>query len=397
MSPMITSFANQKYEDRNKSKRAIQSTENINERNLRSQGTAKGQEINFPRENKDLGKTMKIGPPVQGAPMAKRVAFIEPNEEESERLERPVSKFRKVPYVDVPPLKATLRSKLAENVNQDQSSIIGPVYKTKAPVEIGVDIEKLVETVLDLEINIPLRSLAGVSSAVQKEIKKQVTKTKMPTETAKTNLLIEEDELNNCLRVETLPIATYMIMTEVSDEIPEGHLVASDPVLQYLMKNDSADPGHLIIAKPSEPLRAIYAMINRVGQEECLLDSGSMIVSMAKEVAIQLGLTWDPSITINMESASNHLEKTLGLARNVRFAVGGLDLFLQVHILEAPPYRILLGRPFDTFTSSVVKTKPDGSSEITLIDPNSKMTAVVPTYQREISPDELQKQHYQGF
>ena len=397
MSPMITSFANQKYEDRNKSKRAIHSIENSNERNLRSQGIAKEPENNFPRENIETGRTMRIGPPSQGAPVAKRVAFIEPVEEGSERLERPLSKFRKVPYVDVPPLKATLRSKMTGNVNHDQSSINEPIYKTKAPVEIGVDIEKLVETVLDLEINIPLRSLAGVSNAVQKEIKKQVTKTKIPTETVKTNLLTEESGFNDCLRVETLPIASYMIMTEVSDEIPEGHLVASDPVLQYLLKNDSAETGHLIIAKPSEPLRAIYAMINRVGQEECLLDSGSMIISMAKTVAVQLGLTWDPSITINMESASNHLEKTLGLARNVRFAVGGLELFLQVHILEAPPYRILLGRPFDTFTSSIVKTKPDGSSEITLLDPNSKMTAVVPTYERGVSPDELQKQHYQGF
>ena len=122
-----------------------------------------------------------------------------------------------------------------------------------------------------------------------------------------------------------------------------------------------------------------------------------MIISMAKEVAVRLGLTWDPSIRINMESASNHLEKTLGLARNVRFAVGGLELFLQVHILEDPPYRILLGRPFDTFTSSLVKTNPDGSSEITLLDPNTKVTAVVPTYQRGMSPDELQKQNYQGF
>ena len=252
MSPMITFFVNQKYEDRNRSKRAIHSIENSNERNLRSQGIAKEPENSFPQENLETGRTMKIGPPSQDAPIAKRVVFIEPIEEESERLES-----RKVLYMDVPPLKATFRSKMTGSVNHDQSSINELIYKTKAPVEIGVDIEKLVETVLDLEINIPLRSLAGVSNAVQKKIKKQVTKTKIPSETVKTNLLTEECGLNDCLKVETLPIASYMIMTEVSDEIPEGHLVASDPVLQYLLKNDSAEPGHLIIAKPSEPLRAI--------------------------------------------------------------------------------------------------------------------------------------------
>jgi hypothetical protein len=37
-------------------------------------------------------------------------------------------------------------------------------------VEVGIDIEKIVESVLDLEISVPLRSLAGVSGHIQKEI-----------------------------------------------------------------------------------------------------------------------------------------------------------------------------------------------------------------------------------
>ena len=98
-----------------------------------------------------------------------------------------------------------------------------------------------------------------------------------------------------------------------------------------------------------------------------------------------------------MESASNHIEKTLGLAQNVRFAVGGIEVFLQVHILERPPYRILLGRPFDTFTSSIHKTNSDGSSELVLTDPNSKIVAVVPTYKRGQGPEMIHKQAYQDF
>lgn len=251
---------------------------------------------------------------------------------------------------------------------------------------------------MDLEINIPLRNLAGISNAVQKEIKKQMTKTKWPAEAeAKVNLLLEEDAEKPLVRVETLPIGSYMVMTDVSDEIPEGHMVAYDPVIQYLLENKEVEPSDLIVAKRSEPLRAIYATVNRVGQEECLLDDGSMIVSMAREAAVQLGLSWDPSIRINMESASNHVEKTLGLAKNVRFAVGGLNLYLQVHILENPPYKVLLGRPFGSLACSTVKNKPDGSSDIILTDPNTKVVATVPTYERGVGPEELQKQRYQGF
>src|ERR1700691_1135263 len=122
-----------------------------------------------------------------------------------------------------------------------------------------------------------------------------------------------------------------------------------------------------------------------------------MIVSMAKEVAVQLGLTWDPTIQINMQSASNHLEKTLGLARNVNFSIGGLNFLLQVHILEALPYRVLLGRPFDKHASSIIQTKPDGSSELVLTDPNPKRIAIIPTYKRGVGPEELQKQKFQSF
>ena len=96
--------------------------------------------------------------------------------------------------------------------------------------------------------------------------------------------------------VATVPFASYAVMTDVSDELPEGHLIAHDPVLQYLAENKEVLPSDLIVAKSTEPLRAIYMVINRIAQEECLLDGGSQIVSMSKEVAVGLGLTWDPSI-----------------------------------------------------------------------------------------------------
>lgn len=345
-------------------------------------------------------KTIKIGPPTRKSEAVKKVVFAEPEPESSrttEKAEGTITKGRSLPYVDVPPLKATLRTSKPDRIEEDQSTKFGPAYKSRAPVEIGLDMEKLIETVMDLEINIPLRNLAGISNAVQKEIKKQVTKTKWPAEAeAKVNVVSDMGG-ESWIRVETLPIAAYMVMTDVSDEIPEGFMVAADPIVQYLLENKDANPRDLIVAKRSEPLRAIYATVNRVGQEECLTDDGSQIVSMAKETAIQRGLNWDPSITITMESASKHKEVTLGLARNVLFAVGGLSLYLQVHIFEDPPYKVLLGRPFSTLTCCSCKTYADGSSELTLTDPNTKVVATVPTYERGVGPEELQKQRYQAF
>ncbi len=274
---------------------------------------------------------------------------------------------------------------------------MGPVYKNRAPVERGLDIEKLVETVLDLELNIPLRSLVGISGTIQKEIRRQLTKTKVPTEVEPCVMLQASNEERPLIKLEESSCSTYTITTGVCGSVPEGHLVANDPILQYLMEHGDAEPNKLIVASISEPLRAIYVVVNQVGHEECLLDNGSMIVSMSRKAAEQLGLTWDPTICINMESTSNHLEKTLGLARNVKFTLGGIDGFLQGHILNNPPYCILLGRPFDAFTSSEIKMELDGSSRVVLTDPNIKKMVVVPTYKRGEGPEDLQKIKVRDF
>ena len=304
------------------------------------------------------------------------------------------TKARLVPYVDLTPRRVAA---VTEPVKPDQTSKTSPSYKNRAPVEVGLDVEKLVESVLDMEIRVPLRSLAGASGAIQKEIRKQVTKARLPVETNDAEALMQETETEVTIRVEDLTVSSFMTIESSQDEIPEGYLVANDPVLQYLAEHGIEKVDNLVVGKSTEPLRSIYGKINEVGQEELLLDGGSMIVSMAKKVAVQLGLTWDPSIRIRMESSTNHWVRTLGMARNTKFSIGGLTFFLQVHILEDPPYRVLLGRPFETLASTNIQTNEDGTSEVVMTDPNTKKIAVVPTYERGETPDKLQKTKFQDF
>ena len=341
----------------------------------------------------------RIGPPARkSGEKSKTVTF---NETETEiprsmkRVKEDVLKSKSLPYVDVPPIRSTERGPLTDPVNQDQIAKFGPVYKSRAPVEVDVDIEDLVAKVLDLEVSVPLRNLAGVSGAIQKEIRKQVTRARVLVEEEENVPREKGEKKRQRINLQSLPLSMYSITTEVSDEIPEGHLVASDPLLQYLAEHKDEIP--TIVAPSSVPLRSVYMTVNRLGVHECLIDNGSMIASMAKDTAVHYGLTWDPSLRFNMESASGHLELTLGLARNVRFSIAGIEIFLQVHILENPPYKILLGRPFEAFASCTAKTNLDGSTELTLTDPNSKKVTIVPTYERGKGPEELQKQLYQDF
>ena len=111
---------------------------------------------------------MKIGPPNRKKDVVSRPTIEERNKMGAPSENTKTNPQEKaLPYVDVPPLSDSLRSLINDCVKDAK---IGPVYKSRAPVEAGLDIEKLVEQVLDLEISVPLRNLAGISGAIQKEI-----------------------------------------------------------------------------------------------------------------------------------------------------------------------------------------------------------------------------------
>ena len=92
-----------------------------------------------------------------------------------------------------------------------------------------------------------------------------------------------------------------------------------------------------------------------------------------------------------MQSANRSLEQTLGLAKNVPFVFGTITVYLQVHIMEEPAYKILLGRPFDVVTESLIKNEKDGTQSLTLTDPNTGERCVMNTHERGKPPEILKK------
>jgi hypothetical protein len=132
----------------------------------------------------------------------------------------------------------------------------------------------------------------------------------------------------------------------------------------------------------SASLRVLLPFVAGSEKVECVLDTGSQIVSMAKTLAERLGVAWDPDVRIYMQSANGQLKESEGLARNVRFTFGDMTIYLQVHVIDQPAYQVLLGRPFDILTESIVQNKRDGSQSITIRDPNQQRRITLPTYTR---------------
>ena len=103
---------------------------------------------------------------------------------------------------------------------------------------------------------------------------------------------------------------------------------------------------------------------------------------MSESTCHQLGLAYDPSITLFMQSANGILDESLGLSKNVPFMIGPITFYLQVHVVRTPAYDVLLGRPFDILAQSVVRNFSNEDQTITVQDPNTGRRVTIPTFPR---------------
>ena len=103
---------------------------------------------------------------------------------------------------------------------------------------------------------------------------------------------------------------------------------------------------------------------------------------MSEDICMDLVLIYDPLIILNMQSANGKVDKSLRLVRNIPMQIGDITLYVQIHIICSPAYNILLGRPFDILTKSVVRNFVNKDQAITIFDPNSSSHATVPTTPR---------------
>jgi hypothetical protein len=318
-----------------------------------------------------------------------------------------------LPFVEVQPLPVVGKSQPKTNDKSAESDklekLLGvpklsvePGFKNRAPLQLDERAKELVQDALKNTICITTEDLLNVSEPMRQELKKLLMKKRMEKKSvsfaAEVDLKNETSEAIETISAERLPGATYEILAEDTNGMSKGSVVVSDPVMQYLNALAPGEkPKSVVVAAESHALRTVYPLINRVGEVESLLDAGSQIVSMSKEVATALQVTWDPDIIVHMESANKALERTLGLAKNVPFVFGPITVYLQVHVIEKVAYKVLLGRPFDTITESEVKNSRDGSQSLTLTDLNTGERCVMTTHERGRPPTVLQRPVREDF
>jgi hypothetical protein len=203
---------------------------------------------------------------------------------------------------------------------------------------------------------------------------------------------------------------THLLATGAEDPLPfsgdnsggsiDG-MVIDDPLAIYFNDVAGLDAIPIRVAKDSHSLRSIMMLIDNKEEIECVLDPGSMIIAISEACCNSLGLLYDPTFRLHMESANGEVDESLGLARNVPFSIGPVTLFLQLHVVRSPAYDILLGRPFDVLTQSVIKNYQNEDMTLTIEDPNAHKVCTIPTLRRgpprySMKPTDKQQDFRQG-
>jgi hypothetical protein len=248
---------------------------------------------------------------------------------------------------------------------------------------------------------VTIGELVAMSPEYAKELRKTVSRTRQPLTPQAMMGSIGQDAFpfmdedseeterhysTGAINVDDLPsVDSFYVSTKEDIGTEPGGLIAGDPVLQYLASLGPDEiPQPLYVAAESASLRVVFPFVNGNERVECVVDSGSQIVSMSQRLAERLGVMWDPDLQIYMESAGGQKTKSKGMAKNVPFLFGDITVYLQVHIIDQPAYDVLLGRPFDVLTGSTVSNATSGAQTLTICDPSTHRRCVIPTHARGV-------------
>jgi hypothetical protein len=174
-------------------------------------------------------------------------------------------------------------------------------------------------------------------------------------------------------------VSTHALIEQVPDD-EETSITVPDVYETYI---NSLAPGEgpipLNVAQELHALQLIMMVVDNREEVEGIIDPGSQIIAMSEAVCHNIGLAYNPSIKLNMQSANGEVDQSLGLSHNVPCKINTITLYLQIHIIWSPAYNILLGRPFDVLTESTVKNLPNKDQTITIVNPNTKHSITIPT------------------
>src|SRR5271163_5235476 len=178
---------------------------------------------------------------------------------------------------------------------------------------------------MDAPITVTQRELLSLSPEIRLQVREATTTWRLPFKdgnTANTTQnyldLGDEDEYyqqydtQQLLQTTTFP--TLAIEHAHHRPAPHGSIVIPDPIKTYyksLHLGEVPNPDRLVVAMESGAVRSVFATIDHSQKKECILDPGCQIIAMSEASCHDLGLTYNPAIILNMQSANGNINQSL--------------------------------------------------------------------------------------
>ncbi|HEX4714522.1 MAG TPA: retropepsin-like aspartic protease, partial [Ktedonobacteraceae bacterium] len=146
----------------------------------------------------------------------------------------------------------------------------------------------------------------------------------------------------------------------------------------------------------SLPLQEIDILVGGHSTVAGVIDPGSQIVAIRKDLADEVTAGINPGVRLEMEGANGATNWTLGCAEHLAMQVGDIPFTLHAHVVEHAPFRLLLGRPCQHLLLCSLEDKPDGHVNITARDPRNRDRKIsVPTRERRMKVGFIHTMSYQ--
>jgi hypothetical protein len=207
--------------------------------------------------------------------------------------------------------------------------------------------KRVVERLLDSNLNIPVWELLAVSPDVRQHFRKLMMKKRITVGAVSVHKLSGQPAMDTWLK-------------------------------QYEGVHLWSDDGR-IVTDHFMPLRCIRATTIGGRTLTCILDQGAKVVVMPREVWKELGVPLRSDHSLNMESVNMTCNSTLGMIENVLLDFGAGPMYFQVQVTAHTNFDVLLGRPFFKLTSCQMFDLPNGEQDILLTDPNMHKELRIPT------------------
>jgi hypothetical protein len=121
----------------------------------------------------------------------------------------------------------------------------------------------------------------------------------------------------------------------------------------------------------SLPLLEIEVLVGDLSTEHGILNPGSQIVVIRRDLAKEVGAHINTWHHIKMEAANGGTNWTVGCAKYLTMQVGGVPFKIHAHVVEDAPFKLLLRRPFGRAVSSIIEDLPNGEVEVSVRDPTN--------------------------